>query len=134
MKDFGEMEIEHYEKHVIARASNDDYNCEGVIAVMFSSHECGITPFGHCSCYGTFEALSGNSSKGTPQFAWVGTLKEMVTLAITRSCYIFPERKLNPEDSDYKYLIEVYDEIIEKFPFESLMIKEELKGENSGNS
>ena len=92
---------------VIAQHDDNDYEESGYVVVHdLVTDEYALGNYAHCSCYGTWEALSG--------WNWIGTKKDLIKLAKNRLDPDMPEREANPEDYDYDHLVEVYKQVLNK--------------------
>jgi len=94
---------------VIAQDDDNDYDESGYVAVVIGD-EAALSKYGHCSCYDTWDDLTGN---GSPRWDWTGTVEELVQLARGKKDPSLPERTAMSKDYDYDHLMEVYRQIIE---------------------
>lgn len=110
----------HFEKHIIAQHDDEDYSESGYAVTVDGDHA-GIFWYSHCSCYGTWGAISGNddySWDNTPppdrdvKPVWEGTVAELVSLASRKADPAMPERAAMEEDSDYDHLMNVYGQVL----------------------
>lgn len=102
---------------VIAQDDDKDYDEFGWVACVFPNGQAAIGQYGHCSCYGTFEALCAGGigdyfEAGNAVFTWVGTVSELVAMARRKADPAIPHRESIPEDYDHDHLIAVYEQVI----------------------
>ena len=103
---------------IIAQDDDEDYEEYGWVALIYEG-VAYLGNYGHCSCYGTGTALTGEQVGGSTDydagfnFTWSGTPAELVALAKGNRDPAMPERESNPNDSDYDHLQAVYAKIIE---------------------
>jgi hypothetical protein len=99
-----------FKRCMIAKSMDGSfYDCQGYVAVVDGDFA-GIAYYGHESMYDTFDSLICNE-QGAIDWDWVGTPQELVQAALNESDIMFPDRKINPQDHDYKLLSQLYREI-----------------------
>lgn len=115
-----------FEQNTIAQHDDQDYSESGYAMVKVDEDHFCLFRYSHCSCYETWEALSGYSDyeaydetvevqnrQVTPD--WEGTTEEMLALVNGNFDPAMPSRVANPDDYDYDHLMEVYKQIKEKY-------------------
>lgn len=113
------LTLDQYRSGLLAQADSGGYDPGGYVVWEFEGTYY-LSDFSHCSCYDTFTSLCGGGigdyyEKGTPSFMWSGTKEELIAMAIKESDPAIPERKSDPEDYQYKYLMDVFKQIREHF-------------------
>jgi len=99
-----------YENSVIAQDDSGGYDPGGYVAGIFNG-VAFLSRFDHCSCYGTWTALQG---KNGICLDWVGKPSELIEMAERIADPAIPERAADPQDYDYRYLVDVYKQILAK--------------------
>lgn len=102
---------------VIAQDDDGDYDESGWVAWVVGD-VAYLGNYGHCSCYGTFDALCGGGvgdciNEGTPSFQWSGTVAALIALAESKGDPNMAGRTADPKDCDYDHLMNVYAQVIE---------------------
>lgn len=105
-----EITSERFRACTIATDDDNDYEESGYVALVVDG-VAYLARYGHCSCYGTYEALS--ISGNILDFNWAGTPTELVRMAKKMADPDMPDRKADPADYDYDHLTETYRQIIE---------------------
>ncbi len=108
---------EDLEKITIAQDDDNDYEESGYIAV-YDGKRCAIARYGHCSCYGTFTALSNQDRSKSGNgiiWDWIGTKRQLLNMAWKKldPHSPFGNRKADEKDNDYDHLMNVYQQILE---------------------
>lgn len=108
---------DEYASSVIAQADSGGYDPSGYVAVV-KDGQAALSSFGHCSCYGTWEALCGGGisdyfQEGQPDWDWTGTVDELVAMAREGLDPDLPQRKIGASDYNSGYLTDVYRQILE---------------------
>ena len=104
---------EEFYKSIVAQDDDEDWSEFGWVACV-DGDQAGFAAYGHCSCYGTFDALFGHdrpSSMKTP-WAWEGSVGELVDMARRRADPHLPSRVSGPDDCNYDHLMNVYDQAL----------------------
>jgi len=119
------INIKVFEKSIIAQDDDCDYDESGYVACVFEDGSAAIFNYSHCSCYGTWEALSGQSdyywAEDTTEPedreihpVWEGRKEELYVLAKAKMDPSHPGRPASEEDYDYDHLMKVYKQVLEK--------------------
>lgn len=107
-----------FRKHTIAQADSGGYDPSGYVAVV-KDNWAAIASFGHCSCYGTWTALTGGGintpGNSQPNWSWIGTPAELLSLAVNNEDYGMKGRSVQTEDYLYGYLSGLYGQIREHY-------------------
>jgi hypothetical protein len=101
---------DEFRNAIIAQDDSGGYDPGGYVVVS-DGKRYAIARFGHCSCYGTWTALSDKSGV---IWDWEGSLRELLKLARNKMdphCSI-GSRKANEEDYDYCYLMSCYTQVL----------------------
>lgn len=108
-----------YTASIIAQSDSGGYDPSGYVAVV-DGEDAALSSFSHCSCFGTWESLTGGgissshySGEYEPNWDWVGTVDELVHMAKNELDPSFPERKIDSSDYHSSYLMNVYQQILE---------------------
>lgn len=109
------MNRNQFEESIIAQDDDCDWSESGYVAGRFNG-VCFIARYSHCSCYGTWEDISGDSSWSDDKlvdvaFDWIGTLEQLIEMAEKCLDPAMPDRPADPEDYDFDHLTEVYKTI-----------------------
>ena len=106
---------------IIAQDDDNDYDESGWIALV-DGDEAYLASYSHCSCFGTWTALRGESydydnaldRNGLPAnwYVWTGTRKELIELAKRKADPAVPDREAQVGDCDYDHLMKVYEMIL----------------------
>lgn len=104
-----------FEQAIIAQDDDHDYQESGWVAVQIGNW-CALAQYAHCSCYGTWAAITGggisdDEGPSDPMWNWEGTYEELMSMALERRDPAMPDRIANPEDYDYDHLMNVYDQL-----------------------
>lgn len=110
--DITKLSREEFREIIIAQNDSGGYDPNGYV-VGFNGKQAAIARFGHCSCYGTYTSLGGD--RGTINWEWIGSLKELLKLARYKldPHYTLGSRKADPKDSDYCHLLACYKQVLE---------------------
>ena len=100
---------QEFEKYIIAQKDDEDYSEAGFVAVV-RGDEAALSAYSHCSCNGTWEALNDH---GKINWDWSGTPDQLVAMAEFGGDPSFPGRKAVFTDYDFRWLDDVYRQIIE---------------------
>lgn len=105
-----------FRNSIIAQDDDNDYQESGYVVVRIGDW-CAIARYSHCSCYGTWAAITGgciSDSEGPnhPAWDWQGTYAELLDMAKRKADPSLPEREASPEDYDYDHLCAVYSQIL----------------------
>lgn len=105
------MTSDEFRSIVIASDDDEEFSESGWVAVV-DGDEAALGHYSHCSCYGTFEALSGTSYEGSPSWSWTGSVAELIELARENADPDMPQRKSGPGDTDFDHLQKVYQQVL----------------------
>ncbi len=108
-----------FEKAIIAQDDDNDYQERGYVAGVLDkggARFAFLGSYGHCSCYGTWADLCGGGISDyfepnevkLPKFTWVGSVAELVRMAVGELDPCLTGRKVAAEDSDADHLRAVY--------------------------
>lgn len=116
---------DQYAKSVIAQCDSGGYDPSGWVAVYDPTTKLyALASFGHCSCYGTWEALCGGGigdyfTTGDPKWNWEGTKRQLIKMIIGNLDPDMPTREISPKDYDSEYLTALYAELTKFFVSQS---------------
>jgi hypothetical protein len=112
MKDITRLSYEEFLEIIIAQDDDNDYDESGYV-VVYNGEVAAIARYGHCSCYGTHEALQGRNGKIT--WDWTGSIEELLKMARYKldPHYSLGTRKAKPDDYDYDHLMACYKQTLE---------------------
>lgn len=105
--------------NIIAQSDNDDWQESGWVCWKHNDTYY-LSRYSHCSCYGTYEALSDNDSGyscfdishiSNLSYSWSGTREELLNMAQNKLDPDMSGREALPEDYDYQHLMNVYSQI-----------------------
>jgi hypothetical protein len=96
----------------IAQDDDNDYSESGYIAV-WDGKRAALARYSHCSCYGTWTALSDTKTGVT--WDWLGSKRQLLKMAREKldPHAPFGTRKADEKDYDYDHLMNVYQQILE---------------------
>lgn len=106
--------------NIIAQSDDEDYSESGWVCWKYQD-KYYLARYSHCSCYGTYEALSEQDSGysvfddafiSNLNYSWHGTREELLDLVKNKRDPDMIEREANLDDYDYDHLMDVYDQII----------------------
>lgn len=127
-----------FEKSIIAQHDDQDYSESGYVACVIDDRAY-LFRYSHCSCYGTWEALSNFDDcyydDETPEdreisAVWEGSIKDLVYLAATKADPAMPERESNPDDYDHDHLMEVYKQVLEYYKAKEKVMNTQITENN----
>lgn len=110
---------EEFRNSIIAQADSGGYDPSGWVAVV-KGDWAALVRFSHCSCYGTWTAITGgnyNRSGGEASWSWTGTPSELLQMAIQGADPGMSGRIADPQDYDYGHLMDVYSQVKKHFNF-----------------
>lgn len=117
-----DMSCPYFVDNIIAQDDDCDWEESGYVVVALPKKKYAIFHYSHCSCYGTWESLTGDGySSGndapvrtlTPM--WVGTKAGLLKLAKNLMDPAMPKRVASTDDYDHDHLMAVYGQVIEYF-------------------
>jgi hypothetical protein len=93
----------------IAQDDDCDYEESGYIVVA-DDKKAAIAQYSHCSCYGTWTAMTKDSKI---IWEWIGPIKDLIQMAKKKIDPHSPwERIASQQDSDYDHLMNCYDQVL----------------------
>jgi hypothetical protein len=110
-----------FEQHIIAQDDDEDHSESGWVVVARDG-VAAMANYGHCSCYGTWEAINGGGISDyfddkqecpDPKWDWSGSVVDVIDMAKRRADPHLPGRVANPKDIDYDHLCAVYEKVLE---------------------
>ena len=116
-----------FERSIIAQDDDHDYQESGFAICLFPDGTAAIFDYSHCSCYGTWEAMTGggisdyyDSGEENPPDrevnpVWNGTKDQLIAIAKGLRDPSMPERLINSEDYDYDHLMNCYQQVLKHF-------------------
>ena len=113
----------NFEKAIVAQDDDCDYSESGYVACIFPDDTAGIFHYSHCSCFGTWEALSGYGDysfddepleEREVHAVWTGTKEELYRLAENKRDPSYPTRESIEDDYDHDHLMKVYAQLLSK--------------------
>lgn len=102
---------------VVAQDDDCGYSESGYIVCRIGD-TAYVYHYSHCSCYGTWEYLSGGGvgshedPNARPIPDWHGSWADLVAKARAGECLEFDGRKLSGSDYDFDHLSECYKQIL----------------------
>jgi hypothetical protein len=110
-----------FENNIVAQDDDCDYSESGYVVFVVDDIYY-IANYSHCSCYGTWEAISGfddyyygEDNVDLPEreinTIWSGTRADLLFLAKNKRDPSMPEREANKNDYDYDHLMNIYRQI-----------------------
>lgn len=114
------MTREQFDASIIAQDDDNDYQESGYVACVVERDGFRIAflvRYSHCSCYGTWEALTDASDwmNGPPRTFrpdWIGTVEQLVDMAKRTADPVIPSRTASRDDYDFDHLEAVYAEVL----------------------
>lgn len=109
------MSGKQFSASTVAQDDDQDYSESGYV-VCVNGDIASVFNYFHCSCYGTWKAISG-SYEGDSEMdvtpLWEGTVGDLAVKAQAGECLVFPGRLVaDTDDYDKDHLLKVYQDYL----------------------
>lgn len=103
---------DRFDSCIIGQDDDYDYSESGYVVVVDGDWG-AIANYGHCSCYGTWAAITGGGISDTqgpdePHWDWTGTVEQLRVMVTEVRDPRHPERFASEDDCDFDHLKAAY--------------------------